>query len=68
MDELEVRWHQSLVEIPEAQWEALLPGAETGGAPAAVMNAINDTLAPFKAQVLSQPFTPEKVLKALGKV
>jgi carbon-monoxide dehydrogenase large subunit len=32
------------------------------------MNAINDALAPFKAQVLSQPFTPEKVLKALGKV
>ncbi len=42
--------------------------AGTAGAPAAVMNAINDALAPFKAQVLSQPFTPEKVLKALGKV
>ena len=42
--------------------------AGTAGAPAAVMNAINDALAPFKAQVVSQPFTPEKVLKALGKV
>ena len=42
--------------------------AGTAGAPAAVMNAINDALAPFNAQVLSQPFTPEKVLKALGKV
>ena len=42
--------------------------AGTAGAPAAVMNAINDALAPFKAQVVSQPFTPEKVLKALGTV
>ena len=32
------------------------------------MNAINDALAPLKAQVWSQPITPEKVLKALGKV
>ncbi len=42
--------------------------AGTAGAPAAVMNAINDALAPFNAEVVSQPFTPEKVLKALGKV
>lgn len=42
--------------------------AGTAGAPAAVMNAINDALAPFDAHVFSQPFTPEKVLKALGKV
>ncbi|MFG5410194.1 xanthine dehydrogenase family protein molybdopterin-binding subunit [Piscinibacter sakaiensis] len=42
--------------------------AGTAGAPAAVMNAINDALAPFGAQVLSQPITPEKILRALGKV
>jgi carbon-monoxide dehydrogenase large subunit len=42
--------------------------AGTAGAPAAVMNAINDALAPLQAQVWSQPITPEKVLRALGKV
>jgi carbon-monoxide dehydrogenase large subunit len=42
--------------------------AGTAGAPAAVMNAINDALAPFEARVTSQPFTPEKILRALGKV
>jgi carbon-monoxide dehydrogenase large subunit len=42
--------------------------AGTAGAPGAVMNAINDALAPLGAQVWSQPITPEKVLRALGKV
>jgi carbon-monoxide dehydrogenase large subunit len=42
--------------------------AGTAGAPAAVMNAINDALAPLGAQVWSQPVTPEKVLRALGKI
>jgi len=42
--------------------------AGTAGAPGAVMNAINDALAPFNARVTAQPFTPERVLKALGKV
>jgi carbon-monoxide dehydrogenase large subunit len=42
--------------------------AGTAGAPAAVMNAINDALAPLKAEVWNQPITPEKVLRALGKV
>ena len=42
--------------------------AGTAGAPAAVMNAINDALAPLKARVTDQPFTPERLLKALGKV
>ncbi len=40
--------------------------AGTAGAPAAVMNAINDALAPLGAQVWSQPATPEKILRALG--
>lgn len=42
--------------------------AGTAGAPAAVMNAINDALLPFGARVASQPFTPEAILKALAKV
>ena len=42
--------------------------AGTAGAPAAVMNAINDALAPLDAQVWSQPITPEKILKALGRI
>jgi aerobic carbon-monoxide dehydrogenase large subunit len=42
--------------------------AGTAGAPAAVMNAINDALAPFSVEVASQPITPEKILRALGKV
>ena len=42
--------------------------AGTAGAPAAVMNAINDALRPHGAAVFSQPFTPEKILQALGRV
>jgi aerobic carbon-monoxide dehydrogenase large subunit len=42
--------------------------AGTAGAPAAIMNAINDALLPFKAKVFAQPFTPERILAALGTV
>jgi aerobic carbon-monoxide dehydrogenase large subunit len=42
--------------------------AGTAGAPAAVMNAINDALAPFHVEVASQPITPEKILIALGRL
>ena len=42
--------------------------AGTAGAPAAVMNAINDALRPFDARVTVQPCTPERILRALGKV
>jgi aerobic carbon-monoxide dehydrogenase large subunit len=42
--------------------------AGTAGAPAAVMNAINNALAPLDAAVWSQPITPEKILKALRRV
>jgi aerobic carbon-monoxide dehydrogenase large subunit len=42
--------------------------AGTAGAPGAVMNAINDALRPFKTRVTTQPVTPERILKALGKV
>jgi carbon-monoxide dehydrogenase large subunit len=41
--------------------------AGTAGAPAAVMNAINDALKPFGAKVFAQPCTPERILAALGK-
>ncbi|MEK7874950.1 MAG: molybdopterin cofactor-binding domain-containing protein, partial [Pseudomonadota bacterium] len=41
--------------------------AGTAGAPAAVMNAINDALRPFGARVTAQPFTPERILHALAR-
>jgi carbon-monoxide dehydrogenase large subunit len=41
--------------------------AGVAGAPAAIMNAIDDALKPFKARVTDQPFTPERILRALGK-
>ncbi|HET7382178.1 MAG TPA: xanthine dehydrogenase family protein molybdopterin-binding subunit [Pseudolabrys sp.] len=43
--------------------------AGTAGAPGSVMNAINDALRPLGAQPLTDmPFTPDKILAALGKV
>lgn len=43
--------------------------AGTAGAPGAVMNAVNDALRPLGAAVLSQmPMTPQRILRALGKV
>ena len=38
------------------------------GAPAAIMNAINDAIQPFGKHISDMPFTPERILKALGKV
>lgn len=42
--------------------------AGTAGAPGAVVNAINNALRPLDAQVWSQPVTPEKILRALGRI
>ncbi|MDO9219080.1 MAG: molybdopterin-dependent oxidoreductase, partial [Lacisediminimonas sp.] len=59
------------VETPTASSKLGAKGAGeagTAGAPAAVVNAINDALAPFKAACWSQPVTPEKILRALGRV
>ena len=43
--------------------------AGTAGAPGAIMNAINDALAPLGAPPLVEmPFTPARILKALGRV
>lgn len=41
--------------------------AGTAGAPAAVMNAINDALSSFDVTLSHMPFTPDKILKGLGK-
>ena len=45
-------------------------GGEAGaaGASAAILNAVNDALKPFAAHVLEIPITPERVLRALGKI
>jgi len=59
------------VETPTLQSQLGAKGvgeAGTAGAPAAVMNAINDALSPLNARVTAMPFTPERVLRALGKV
>ena len=42
--------------------------AGTASAPAAVMNAVNNAVRPFDTAVFSQPFTPEKILRALAKL
>jgi carbon-monoxide dehydrogenase large subunit len=43
--------------------------AGTAGAPGCVMNAINDALRPLGAAPLTDmPFTPDKILHALGKI
>jgi carbon-monoxide dehydrogenase large subunit len=43
--------------------------AGTAGAPGAVMNAINDALRPLGAVPISaMPVTPERILRALGRV
>jgi carbon-monoxide dehydrogenase large subunit len=41
--------------------------AGTAGAPAAIMNALNDALSPFRVEITEMPFTPERILRALGK-
>ncbi|MBL4613434.1 MAG: molybdopterin-dependent oxidoreductase, partial [Magnetovibrio sp.] len=42
--------------------------AGTAGAPSAIMNAINDALSPMETRVTHMPFTPDKILRALGKI
>jgi carbon-monoxide dehydrogenase large subunit len=59
------------IETPTLQSQLGAKGvgeAGTAGAPAAVMNAINDALAPLGARVTQMPFTPERILRALNKV
>ena len=57
------------VETPTAYAEGGFKGAGeagTAGAPGAVLNAVNDALAPLGARVTRQPITPDVVLRALG--
>jgi carbon-monoxide dehydrogenase large subunit len=42
--------------------------AGTAGAPAAVLNAINDAMSPFDAEIYEMPATPERILRALGRI
>ena len=42
--------------------------AGTAGAAAAVANAVNDALQPFGVEITAIPITPERVLRALGRV
>jgi aerobic carbon-monoxide dehydrogenase large subunit len=57
------------IETPTAFSEGGFKGVGEGGvsgAPGAVLNAVNDALAPFGARVRGVPITPERVLAALG--
>ena len=59
------------VETPTAYSEGGFKGAGEGGvagAPGAVLNAVNDALAPLRARVTQVPITPDVVLRALGKL
>lgn len=59
------------VETPTKQSQLGAKGvgeAGTAGAPGAIMNAINDALAPLNARVTRMPFTPERILLALNKI
>ncbi len=40
--------------------------AGTGGAPAALMNAVNDALRPLDASIYQMPMTPQRILRVLG--
>lgn len=42
--------------------------AGTAGAPAAVVNAINDAMAPFGAEIFEMPATPERILRAMVRL
>ena len=42
--------------------------AGTGGAPAALLNAVNDALSPMGASIWQMPMTPERILTALDQV
>ena len=42
--------------------------AGTGGAPAAILNAVNDALSPMGASIWQMPMTPERILTALDQV
>ncbi|HEY0568501.1 MAG TPA: xanthine dehydrogenase family protein molybdopterin-binding subunit [Xanthobacteraceae bacterium] len=62
--------HVAHVETPEASTQLGAKGVgEAGliGAMGAVWVAVNDALKPLGAKILHQPFTPERMLDALGR-
>ena len=59
------------IETPTATSELGTKGAGeagTAGAMGAVLNAINDALMPFDARIYETPCTPDRILRALGKI
>jgi len=59
------------VETPTALAEGGFKGVGEGGvagAPGAVLNAVNDALAPLGARITGVPITPDRVLAALGRL
>jgi len=59
------------VETPEPSTELGTRGvgeAGTAGSAAAVLNAINDAISPFGNTIDTLPATPERVLRALGRI
>jgi CO/xanthine dehydrogenase Mo-binding subunit len=58
------------VQTPTRQSELGAKGvgeAGTAGAPAAVMNAVNDALSPLGARVTRMPLTPERILEGIAR-
>src|SRR6478736_3885809 len=58
------------IETPTLQSQLGAKGvgeAGTAGAPAAVMNAVNDALVPLGARVTRMPFTPERILDGIAQ-
>jgi carbon-monoxide dehydrogenase large subunit len=59
------------VATPTAESELGAKGAGeagTAGAPAVVLNAVNDALAPFGAELTAMPLTPDRILNAIGRI
>ncbi|MEM7442547.1 MAG: xanthine dehydrogenase family protein molybdopterin-binding subunit [Pseudomonadota bacterium] len=59
------------VETPTSTSELGAKGAGeagTAGAPAAIMNAVNDALKPFGTSLATFPMTPQRILRALRRV
>ncbi len=59
------------IETPTATSELGTKGAGeagTAGAMGAVLGAINDALSPFDARISETPCTPDRILRALGKI
>lgn len=59
------------VETPSQYSELGAKGAGEAGtaaAPAAIMNAVNDAIAPLGGRITTMPMTPERILRALKRI